>query len=759
MTYTRASDDYSNAKTLEATYGIELDQAGTNDFGEDTYGYANAPTELTVTVSNVDDNNATGDLTVALSGDNAGSFTLSKASINSIAVGADDSFTVEPNGNLPAGTHTATVTVENDNVSESFDVSFTVNPKDITVTNFSIDTKIYDGTDAAEVAAVTFGGLEYGDNLTIDVDYTVSATFNDFNAGTGKTVTATVTLTTTDAAKNYNLTNGEDYPLTSQAISVKALTIDNFTIATKVYDGTTNAEVTGVTFGGLENDEILTVDVDYTVSAAFEDASLGTGKKVTATVTMQSTDKANNYNLAVATKELTGQSIVLLYYGVELDRTGMQTFTTAPYGYTQPELDVEVSNTGNDVTGDLTVDLSGADAGSFTLSETSITSIEVSEAGSFTVAPQPGLSVGTYTATVTVSSSAHSISETFDVEFTVTQKAITVTPDAKSKLYGQSDPALTYTCAPALVAGDEFTGTLSRAAGENLGTYLIGQNTLALSSNYQLTFTTGVLFTINPTNPRLLQDLEDAIICAGESYTFKIVAEGDNLSYEWYHGNERINGVNGNTYTITNAESGNSGRYYVIVRSDLGSYRSSVYSKEVNLWVTGQLPETLRFTEFPSTAVTGQTYRIKLAGYSDVTQYLWSYDRDGVTFSPVTGGVGNNETLATFGSLSVGQGLLTVTLEHPCGTRQATQAILVQYPTGVEQVAEQAVRVFPNPTAGIIKVSGTKSSQIIRVVDMTGSLKGTYPARDGETTIDLSGYAQGTYLIQYNGKTIKAVRK
>ncbi|MDR1370025.1 MAG: YDG domain-containing protein, partial [Dysgonamonadaceae bacterium] len=363
----------------------------------------------------------------------------------------------------------------------------------------------------------------------------------------------------------------------------------------------------------------------------------------------------------------------------------------------------------------------------------------------------------------------------------ITAKDIIVIPDEnQSKVYGQSDPELTYAYEPALIGGDAFTGALSRTTGEPPGTYPILQGTLALSSNYELTFTSGVLFTIDPTNLSLLQDLEDAVICVGESHTFEIVAEGDNLSYEWYYGNERITGANKNTYTITNAEFRDYERYYVIVRSDLSSYRSSIYSKRVRLWVADQLPESLRFVEFPSTATTGKTYLIKLDGYPDVTQYIWSYrvgatlvvaqnavipttvaqnTNDGVTFSPETGGVGNNETLATFGALSAGQGLLTVTLEHPCGTRQATQPILVQYPTGVEQVAETAVRVFPNPTSGIIKVSGTKSNQFIRIVDITGSMKGNYPAQDGETTIDLTGYSKGTYLIQYNGKTVKVVSK
>jgi hypothetical protein len=121
--------------------------------------------------------------------------------------------------------------------------------------------------------------------------------------------------------------------------------------------------------------------------------------------------------------------------------------------------------------------------------------------------------------------------------------------------------------------------------------------------------------------------------------------------------------------------------------------------------------------------------------------------------------VGNNETLATFGILSEGLGTLTVTLTHPCGARQATQAIVVNYPAGTGEVTVNEIAVSPNPTSGIIHISGTKANQIIRIVDITGSLKGTYPARDGETTIDLSGFTKGAYLIQYNGKTVKAVKK
>jgi hypothetical protein len=62
-----------------------------------------------------------------------------------------------------------------------------------------------------------------------------------------------------------------------------------------------------------------------------------------------------------------------------------------------------------------------------------------------------------------------------------------VTADAKSKAYGAADPALTYQVTTgALVGSDVLTGSLSRVAGEDVGTYAIS-STLA-NANYDVTF-------------------------------------------------------------------------------------------------------------------------------------------------------------------------------------------------------------------------------------------------------------------------------
>ena len=76
-------------------------------------------------------------------------------------------------------------------------------------------------------------------------------------------------------------------------------------------------------------------------------------------------------------------------------------------------------------------------------------------------------------------------------DLTVTQRAITVTADAKSRAYGDANPALTYQVGGSgLVNGDTLSGALATSAttASNVGTYGITQGTLAASGNYALNY-------------------------------------------------------------------------------------------------------------------------------------------------------------------------------------------------------------------------------------------------------------------------------
>ena len=100
--------------------------------------------------------------------------------------------------------------------------------------------------------------------------------------------------------------------------------------------------------------------------------------------------------------------------------------------------------------------------------------------------------VGTYGITQgTLAASGNYALNYAAANLTVTQRAITVTADAKSRAYGDANPALTYQVGGSgLVNGDSLSGALATSAttSSNVGAYGITQGTLAASSNYALNY-------------------------------------------------------------------------------------------------------------------------------------------------------------------------------------------------------------------------------------------------------------------------------
>ena len=97
--------------------------------------------------------------------------------------------------------------------------------------------------------------------------------------------------------------NHKDTAPASVAVRIgkKPLTIIGVTAASKTYDGTTNADITSVTFDGVT----LNRGTDYTVTASFDKASVGNGKSITATVTLIG-QAAQNYALEQSSFPTTG---------------------------------------------------------------------------------------------------------------------------------------------------------------------------------------------------------------------------------------------------------------------------------------------------------------------------------------------------------------------------------------------------------------------------------------------------------------------
>ena len=118
--------------------------------------------------------------------------------------------------------------------------------------------------------------------------------------------------------------------------------------------------------------------------------------------------------------------------------------------------------------------------------------------GNATVGSSKPVTVTGYTAP----NGNYSISQPTGLTGNITTASVTVTAGNQTKTFGASDPALTYTPSPALIAGNSFTGALSRAAGSGVGTYAISQGTLSAGSNYTITFV-GANLTITQATPTI----------------------------------------------------------------------------------------------------------------------------------------------------------------------------------------------------------------------------------------------------------------
>ena len=197
--------------------------------------------------------------------------------------------------NLSAGRHTFRFLATCDGYEKmSEDIAVTVQKADIrSITPPTAQENLtYTGQ---EQALITAGSVaNYG---TMQYSLTENGTYSqDIPTGTDA---GTYTVW-------YRVIGDENHNDTAPAsvavrIGKKPLTITKVACADKIYDGTTTVEPTSVIFDNMT----LNRGTDYTVTARFDDASVGNGKNITATVTLMG-QAAKNYALEQSSFMTTG---------------------------------------------------------------------------------------------------------------------------------------------------------------------------------------------------------------------------------------------------------------------------------------------------------------------------------------------------------------------------------------------------------------------------------------------------------------------
>ncbi len=200
------------------------------------------------------------------------------------------------------------------------------------------------------------------------------------------------------------------------------------------------------------------------------------------------------------------------------------------------------------------------------------------ESGEYSISYSDNINAGTDTAQLIITDAKtgtatgnYTWSEPAVLSFTIGQATLTVTVEEESKTYGDADPALTYT-AEGFQGSDTaaiMTGALSRAEGENAGTYAITQGTLSAGANYTISYE-GANLTINP------KAVTPKVTTSGETFTYdgseKVFSsvtlwdgetEIDSSEYTLTYDNNVSAGENTAKLTVSDAKTaeGNTGNY------------------------------------------------------------------------------------------------------------------------------------------------------------------------------------------------------
>lgn len=137
-------------------------------------------------------------------------------------------------------------------------------------------------------------------------------------------------------------------------------------------------------------------------------------------------------------------------------------------------------------------------------------------------------------------------------DLTITPAALTITANAQTKIYGATDPTLTYT-ATGFVNGDNnniFSGSLNRIAGENVGAYTINQNTLSAGSNYTINYTGNNMFTITKAAQTITWQQDLTAGCNGILTLSLTATANSGLPVNYTVANTGIATVSGNILTL-----------------------------------------------------------------------------------------------------------------------------------------------------------------------------------------------------------------
>ena len=246
-----------------------------------------------------------------------------------------------------------------------------------------------------------------------------------------------------------------------------------------------------------------------------------------------------------------------------------------------------------------------------------------------------------------------------------------------------------------------------------------------------------------------------AVVCPNVDgmHTIRVNASGVDLSYQWYKDGKLIPDATKSYYDISNIGNGFSADYRVLV----SGFAGTVPSMTVNVRAVIPLPSVLEFNEVPIGVLsTKNDYTFSVKEYIDVDECIWSSSSGSVILSSTNG----KSITARF--TTIGPDTIHATLVHGCtigyGFRTLSFPVVVEAATDIEGIENSSLTAYPNPTSGVVTVTGLTENEDIRLYNISGGQVRIYRSTGTTMSLDISDLPKGIYFLRTNTGSVKVIK-
>lgn len=245
-----------------------------------------------------------------------------------------------------AGKYDIKVVVTRGEETKEFKQQFEIKQKELTIQGYKVLNREYDGTtDVTFEDDFVLVGVADGEDVTLDTT-SFSASFANADAEENKLVTVEGISIVGDDVSNYKLV----LPELRASITQKSVTVTGFTVLDKVYDGTTEAEISGeVKLEGFVADD---ENIGYvgTLTANFATSEIGEDIEILLSGITLTGSNAKNYKIVYPelTASIKDKEVFTITYTVNDETMGSiegQTIQSITQGENGTEV-TAIANTG-----------------------------------------------------------------------------------------------------------------------------------------------------------------------------------------------------------------------------------------------------------------------------------------------------------------------------------------------------------------------------------------------------------------------------